>query len=107
MGATNQKQDADFSVISVICDGIAPSNKAVFLKSKLGNRACFPLSQIELITGEFKKGSEITVKVPRWLLDAARATSASNAQDIKFAAKAVGRIKCLIDTLAYSDGGAS
>lgn len=87
MDAPNQKQDADFSVINVICDGIAPSNKAVFLKSKSGNRACFPLSQIELVTGEFEKGHEITVKVPKWLLDAARATSAGNTQDIRFTAK--------------------
>ena len=78
---------SEFSTITVTCTGIAPSGKAVFCRSKSGNNACFPLSQVELVSGEYAKNTEITIKLPNWLLERARQQQATKPADISFTAK--------------------
>ena len=73
------------TTINVVCTGLTA--KGAFLKAKSGNTRCFPISQLTVISGALEKGSDVTVSLPKWLLDAARATSAGNNQDIKFTAK--------------------
>lgn len=77
----------EFSTITVVCTGIAPSGKAVFCRAKSGNTACFPLSQVELVSGEYLKNTEITIKLPNWLLDRARQQQTTKPADIPFTAK--------------------
>ena len=78
---------SEFSTITVLCMNIAPSGKAVFCRSKSGNDACFPLSQIELVSGEYAKNTEITITLPNWLLERARQQQATKPADIPFYAK--------------------
>lgn len=75
----------DLATINVVCTGVTA--KGAWLKSKSGNTRCFPLSQLTVIGGVLEKGSDVTVSLPKWLLDAARTNSAGNTQDIKFTAK--------------------
>lgn len=77
--------NTDVTTINVVCTGLTA--KGAFLKSTSGNTRCFPLSQLTVISGALEKGSDVTVSLPRWLLDAARKTSAGNTKDIKFTAK--------------------
>lgn len=75
----------DLSTINVICTGVTA--KGAWLKSKSGNIRCFPISQLTVISGALEKGSDVTVSLPKWLLDAARTNSAGNTQNINFTAK--------------------
>lgn len=71
--------------VNVLCTGTTP--KAVFVKSKSGNTACFPLSKITVISGELAKGNEVSLSVPKWLLDEVRQRQTQPAQEIAFTAK--------------------
>lgn len=84
---SNAVDVSKFSIITVVCTGLAPSKKAVFCRSKSGNTACFPLSQVELVTGDLAGGQEITIKIPNWLLDSARAERTHKPPDICFTDK--------------------
>lgn len=87
LGLSNAADASEHSIINVVCTGLAPSGKAVFCRSKSGNTACFPLSQVELVTGEMVKGQEIAIKLPNWLLERARAERTNKQPDIRFTDK--------------------
>jgi hypothetical protein len=84
-GASSGTDRNELSTVNAVCDGVTA--KAILVRSKSGNTAWIPLSQITVVSGEPVKGSDVSLLVPKWILDQARQRTAQPKRDVAFTSK--------------------